>query len=75
MLEMMDAAGCSEKLKLEYVHVSTGDRGHVFSKITTRSTGNWRYVDPCKSAAPWGNYVTGWGSPPGTTSEYPTKPF
>jgi len=76
MLTLMDAAGCTEKLELRYVHVSRSDgAGHVFAKVTTRSSGSWRYVDPCKSSSPWGHYVHGWGSPPGGTSVYPNRPF
>lgn len=79
MLTLMDAAGCTEKLKLEYVHVTASDRGHVFARITTRSSGAKRYVDPCckidNGRNPWGDYIRGYGSPPGNTSVYPTKPF
>ena len=67
MLAMMDAAGCSEKLKLQYVHChnyATND-GHIFAKITTRSTGKWRYVDPCckkeNGKTSWANYLRGYG--------------
>ena len=65
MLQLMDAAGLSEFYKMYYVHVSASDRGHVFAKLVTRKTGEWRYVDPCKSE-PWGHYVTGYGEPPGS---------
>lgn len=65
MLTMMDAVGCSEKLKLQYVHCSTGSTGHIFAKITTRSTGAWRYVDPCckleNGRNPWGSHLKGYG--------------
>ena len=54
---------------MKYVHVSTGSRGHVFARLINKSNiygnSNWRYVDPCKYN-PWGNYVRGWGSPPGS---------
>ena len=76
MLSLMDAAGCLETLTLKYVYVCCNSRygcGHVFTRIID-SKGNSRYVDPCKSN-PWGNYVTGWGSPPGKQTTYPTKPF
>lgn len=72
MLAMMDAAGCTEKLKLEYVHVHNSARnvGHVFAKITTKSTGKYRYVDPCckieNGRSPWANHLKGWGSIVGT---------
>ena len=77
MLTLMDAAGCTEKLTLKYVHVSKSNGvGHVFAKVITKSTGNWRYVDPCKQYnGAWGHYVHGYGSPPGTQTEYPTQPF
>ncbi len=67
MLSMMDAVGCSEKLKLEYVHChnSVTRKGHVFAKITTRATGKYRYVDPCckleNGRGPWANHLKGWG--------------
>ena len=65
MLQLMDAAGLSEFYDMYYVHVSTYDSGHVFAKLVTRKSGSWRYVDPCKYN-PWNNYVTGYGSPPGS---------
>ena len=67
MLSMMDAAGCSEKLKLEYVHChnSAAHKGHIFAKITTRATGKYRYVDPCckleNGRSPWANHLKGYG--------------
>ena len=67
MLSMMDAVGCSEKLKLEYVHCHNRvkRKGHVFAKITTRATGKYRYVDPCckleNGRSPWANHLKGYG--------------
>lgn len=67
MLTMMEAAGCSTALKLQYVHVhnSTLNIGHVFAKITTRATGKYRYVDPVlkieNGRNPWGNHLKGYG--------------
>jgi hypothetical protein len=67
MLSMMDAVGCSEKLKLEYVHChnSAARKGHVFAKITTRATDKYRYVDPCckleNGRSPWENHLKGYG--------------
>jgi len=67
MLTMMDAVGCSETLKLEYVHCHNSNRniGHIFAKITTRATGKYRYVDPCvkieSGRSPWGNHLKGYG--------------
>ena len=70
MLQMMDIAGVSEFYVMKYVHVSTGDRGHIFARLISRETGNWVYVDPCcQSRGPWGNYITGYGSPPGSQYE------
>lgn len=84
MLELMDAAGCTEKLKLQYVHThsSTTGWGHVFAKITEKDTGKWMYVDPvCKSKSGrkvWGHYLgqykKGYG-PVVKVTNYPTKPF
>lgn len=76
VLTLCDAAGCTSSLTLKYVHVHTGSVGHVFCKIITNSSGKWRYVDTCKyGGKSWGNYVHGYGSPPGTQTTYPTKPF
>ena len=76
VLTLCDAAGCTESLTLKYVHVHNGSIGHVFCKIITNSSGKWRYVDTCKyGGKSWGNYVHGYGSPPGTQTTYPTKPF
>ena len=72
VLTLCDAAGCTSSLTLKYVHVSTGSVGHVFCKIVTNSSGKWRYVDTCKyGGKSWGNYVHGYGSPPGTEKTYP----
>lgn len=74
MLSMMDAVGCNEKLKLQYVHChnSSAHKGHVFAKITTRSTGKYRYVDPCckleNGRNPWGNHLKGYGPIVGTSN-------
>ena len=76
VLTLCDAAGCTEALTLKYVHVSKGSIGHVFCRIITKSSGKWRYVDTCKyGGKSWGNYVHGYGSPPGTQTNYPTRPF
>jgi hypothetical protein len=72
MLQMMDAAGCLEYIDMYYVHVCCDSKyncGHVFAKLVHKTTKKWVYVDPCKSS-PWGHYVTGWGSPPGTQTKY-----
>ena len=76
VLTLCDAAGCTSALTLKYVHVTSGARGHVFCKIITKSSGKWRYVDTCKyGGKSWGNYVHGYGSPPGTQTNYPNRPF
>ena len=76
VLTLCDAAGCTDALTLKYVHVQSGSVGHVFCRIITKSNGTWRYVDTCKyGGKAWGNYVHGYGSPPGTQSTYPTLPF
>ena len=76
VLTLCDAAGCSEFLTLKYVHVSKGSIGHVFCKIVTKKTGNWRYVDTCKwGGKAWGHYVHGYGTPPGHQTNYPNRPF
>ena len=76
VLTLCDAAGCTEALTLKYVHVHNGSIGHVFCKIITNSSGKWRYVDTCKyGGKAWGNYVHGYGSPPGNQTTYPNRPF
>jgi len=77
ILTLGDAAGCTDSLTMKYVNVSSGSKGHVFSKIITKASGKWRYVDTCvwKTKNPWGNYVKGYGNPPGSQSTYPTLPF
>lgn len=75
MLELMDAAGVTDKYKLYYIHVSNGHDGHVFARIVSKSTGKGVYVDPCKRN-PWGHWVKGYGrigSRP--SSKYPTLPW
>ena len=73
LLTLMDAAGCTEFLTLKYVHVKVSPtKGHVFAKIITNTSGNWRYVDTCVyNNKSWGHYVHGYGSPPGTEHAYP----
>ena len=76
VLTLCDAAGCTEFLTLKYVHVHTGSKGHVFARIITNDSGKWRYVDTCKwGGKSWGNYVKGYGTPPGSQSTYPSLPF
>lgn len=75
MLQMMDAAGVTDKYKLYYIHVSTGSRGHVFARINKKGQKKGVYVDPVKKH-PWRNYLRGWGkigSCP--NSKYPRLPF
>ena len=81
MLTLMAAAGCAETLKLEYTHVVTPgtNTGHVFTKITTKSTGKWRYVDPVlkfeKGSNPWGHWYKGCGTTFVQGSVWPDLPF
>lgn len=76
MLELMDAAGVTDKYKLYYIHIHSGSNGHVFARIVSKKTGKGVYVDPCKSN-PWGHYINGKygkiGSCP--NSKYPRLPF
>ena len=77
MLNLMAAAGCMETLTLQYVHVINPgtNEGHVFAKITTKSTGNWRYVDPVlKYRSPWGHWYKGCGTTIAQISTYPNLP-
>ena len=78
-LMCMDAVGLSSEYKLQYVAVccSSGGVGHCFTKVTKNSSGKSTYVDPCKQSGggAWGHYVTGWGSPPGRLTNYPTTPY
>lgn len=80
MLQMMDVVDPNNDFKLEYVSVcckTSGEHagvGHLFARVTTKKTKFSRYVDPCKDN-PWGNYVHGWGNPPGRRTTYPTRPY
>jgi hypothetical protein len=73
-LQLLDAAGCTEFYDMYYVHVSSKE-GHVYAMLTTKSSGNSRYVD-CASDyhGAWGYVCQGYahGSP---TSKYPNLPF
>ena len=76
MLELMDAAGVTDKYYLYYIHIHSGSYGHVFARLVSKKTGKGIYVDPCKSN-PWGHYIDGKyghiGSCP--SSRYPKLPF
>lgn len=77
-LELCDAAGLTKTYNLYYIHVccnrsSHPGVGHMFCKVTNKSTGKSVYVDPTCSS-PYNHYTHGWGSPPGTPTKYPTKP-
>ena len=70
--QMLDAAGVIEtdNIDVRYVHVHRPGKGHVFLRI------NKTYADPCKTANPWGHYVTGYGKPgSGPITKYPNLPF
>ena len=78
LAEMLDAAGLTQYYKIQYVYTCCGTYngqsvGHVFLKLTTKKTGKWRYVDPCKTSSPWGNHCN-YGSPQKLTN-YPSRPF
>lgn len=81
MLTLMAAAGCQEQLKLEFTHVVVPgtNKGHVFAKITTKSTGVWRYVDPVlkfeNGRNPWAHWYKGCGTTFVSGSEWPNLPF
>ena len=78
MLTMMDAAGVTEFVTLKYVHVCCGPKGvgHVYARLVHKQKGTMRYVDPCNTRqGGWNGPIKGWGSPPGSQSVYPTKPF
>jgi len=75
-LYLCAGAGCLEFLTLKYVYVCCGPQGgHVFTKVINNRDGGSVYVDPCKTAGPWGHYVTGWGRPPGRQTTFPNRPF
>lgn len=68
--QMLDAAGVCTTVDVRYVHVHRPGKGHVFLRV------NKTYVDPCKTANPWGHYVTGYGRPgSGPITKYPKLPF
>ena len=71
--EMLDAAGCCEYFKLEYIWVD----GHVYGRVTTKKTGKSRTVD-CASDwhAAWGYICMDYRNR-GVISRttYPKKPF
>ena len=81
MLTLMAAAGCMETLKLQYVHVvkSGTNTGHVFARVTTKSTGTWRSVDPVlkleNGRNPWAHWYKGCGTTIAHISDYPNLPF
>lgn len=53
MFQMLDAAGCSEYYKMEYIRVW----GHIYGRLTTKKTGKWRNVDCASPTAPAWGYV------------------
>ena len=73
--ELCDAAGCSEFYKMEYIHVSC-NRGHVFGRLTAKSTGNTVYVDNASTHDAW-NYVCVdyRNCSHNKRTTYPTRPF
>ena len=78
-LELCDAAGLTGTYDFYYVHVCCNHTswpgvGHIFTKVVKKSNNKSVYVDPTQSN-PYNHYTHGWGSPPGTTTKYPNKPF
>ena len=79
--ELCDAVGLTEKFKFEYIYVCCGTCrghrvGHVFVKVTTKSSGKYRYVDPtCNYAGPYGHYNSRFGRPYSKKTTYPSRPF
>ena len=77
MLQMLDAAGCTEHFTFVWCHVVGNIGGHVFARLVTKTTGKYRYVDPVH-APYWGTCLSGakYGYAPGTmSSNYPSRPF
>lgn len=67
---MCDAAGVMETVDVRYVHVHKPGTGHVFLRI------NGVFADACKKEAPWGGYLTNYGSlDSATITQYPILPF
>jgi len=71
--EMCDAAGCTEFLKLEYIHVY----GHVYGKVTVKSSGKSYTVDCASdSYGAWGYICQGYRNRSVLhRTTYPTRPF
>jgi len=70
--EMCDAAGCTEFYKMEYIHVS----GHVYGRLTSKSTGTSVYVDNASSHAAWGYICVDYRNRSVIRrTTYPTRPF
>lgn len=77
MLQMMDAAGCTEHFTFVWCHTVGNGGGHVFTRLVTKTTGKYRYVDPVH-APYWGTCLSGakYGYAPGSmSSNYPGRPF
>lgn len=73
-LMMCDCAGCTEFLKLEYIHVYY----HVYARVTVKSSGKSYYVDCASSHAAWNYVCQGYCSSPRCflhVTTYPTLPF
>ena len=71
--EMCDAAGCTEFLKLEYIYVD----GHVYNRVTVKSTGKWYNVDTASDVAgSWGYVCRDYRNLSILRrTTYPTRPF
>ena len=70
--EMCDAAGCTEYYKMEYIHTS----GHVYGRLTTKSSGKYVNVDTASDAyGAWGYVCQGYRGSILRKTTYPTRPF
>lgn len=72
LLQMLDAAGCSEYYKMYYVHVP----GHVYAQLVTKKTGKKRYLDQASDYyGAWGYICKNYRGRSQTFSRYPKLPF
>ena len=70
--ELCDSAGCTEFLKLEYIHVY----GHVYGRVTVKSTGSWTNVDNASTLPAWGYVCRDYqGRAIIHKTTYPARPF
>lgn len=77
LLQMLDAAGCTEYYNFVWCHTVGNSGGHVFARLVSKQTGKYRYVDPTHSPY-WATCLSGakYGYAPGSmSSNYPGRPF